>query len=52
MKLKMTCPKCNSVDVDIAENTEDITPQYKCNKCGHKGSLFPQFGNKTKKEEY
>ena len=51
MKLKMTCPKCGSADIDIAENTEGITPQYKCNNCGYKGNLFPQFGNKTKKEE-
>jgi Zn ribbon nucleic-acid-binding protein len=53
MKVKITCPKCNSEDIIIVstERLEDPTPLYKCNKCGHKHRLFPQLWDKKPEEE-
>lgn len=51
MKMKITCPKCSSTNVDIIAEEGNPLPMYKCAKCGYKKNLFPQFGNKEKEEE-
>ena len=43
MKLNITCPKCGSDKVSVAENAESKAPVYKCAKCGHTKRLFPKF---------
>ncbi len=51
MQVKITCPKCGSTKVDIVAEEGNPLPLYKCSNCGYKHSLFPQFGNKEKKED-
>ena len=46
MKVKITCPKCGSENTNIIENPNGTLPLYRCNRCGHKSNLFPQFGKK------
>ena len=50
MKVKISCPKCGSNNVNIAANSEGSVPMYKCSKCGYQNNLFPQFG-KTEPED-
>ena len=51
MKVKITCPKCGSSNISIATNSEGLTPMYRCNQCGHKNNLFPQFEKKDEGSE-
>ena len=51
MKVKITCPKCGSENTNIIENPEGTSPLYRCNRCGHKSNLFPQFGKKEEAAE-
>ena len=50
MKVKISCPKCGSNNVDIVANSEGSVPMYKCGQCGYKNNIFPQFG-KTEPED-
>ncbi len=43
MKLSINCPKCKSSNIEIIAEEENPIPQYKCNNCGYKDNLFPQF---------
>lgn len=43
MKVKITCPKCGSTNIQITSEGEKPTPKYKCNKCGYEHNLFPKF---------
>ena len=51
MKLNMTCLKCSSPQISIAENTSGKTPMYKCDKCGYTHELFPKFKSDKNEEE-
>ena len=51
MKIKITCPKCNSMKIDIIAEEGNPLPMYKCKSCGYKNKLFPQIENKEEKED-
>ncbi len=51
MKVQIICTKCGSNKVSIISEKGNPTPMYKCNKCGYKHNLFPQFENKESIEE-
>jgi len=51
MKLNIRCAKCQSGDVEIIAEEGNPIPMYKCNKCGYKNNLFPQFKNKEEESK-
>ena len=51
MKVNINCQKCNSPDIKIIAEEGNPLPMYRCNRCGHKSTLFPQFGKNEKAKE-
>ena len=50
MKIKITCPRCGSEKIEMTAEEGNPLPMYRCNNCGYKHNLFPQFENKESDE--